>query len=469
MLLGKPPLTLLPSSVTLPRLELVQTYNRGERSAFARGKDERNLQVALDLDALPPSDVVDLLLELGHHDAIDLTTTKPVGFSTISVETTVGSGDIVDVRTTHPNGDRSHSGVWPAKQWLGFADEHARTIAADDAETRRRYLLAGAVLDDVDALVLAETHFVHNVARRANPLSEKQAAALAGLFLRSRGHEEVAMWNKGREKSSLGWQYFVVARTILPAAWRWWSACVAAGQSPAGERTMGTAQAVLERFPRCIRARDEVMYRCLVPVGQSDQEAILYHLDALLLMLSGAVDATALVANDAHSIGSSPWEVGWRRARWRGRLAAAAPHLHTLTEPGVPVRAVIDLVAEARNTIHGEPLHGVHYQGSGEQMHLVQLPASAASKVVEHADALGGAAHWGIKPRAGVMTLLDPLRFVQVLIPFAAATLDAVMAATGVELLPGVDPARLIVTAPISDVFEPRRVRRLQLLLGLAT
>lgn len=441
----------------------------GERSAFVRGKQERGLRLTLDLDALNRSDELEALLELGRHEEIEVTTTKPVGFSTISVGSEVSNRDMVEVQTQHPSGDGIFSGVWPASQWLRFADEHCRATGTAPSETQKRFLLAGAVVECADALVLQDTHFVHDVARRANPLTVDQAAALAGLFLRSRGHEEVALWNKGREKTGLGWQYFVVGRTILPEAWRWWSACVATGQSPSGVQTMGTAQAVLDRFPRCIRARDEVMYRCLVPVRQSDQESILYHLDALLLMLSGALDSTALVANDAHSIGFPPWEVGWRRARWRGQLRSGAPGLHGLTEPGGPVRAVIDLVAEARNTIHGEPLRGVHYQSGSEQKHLVRLPASAGPKIVEHAKTLGGASHWGINPDAGGMTLLDPLRFVQVIIPFAAAALNSIMAATEVERLPQVDPSELLLTAPASDIFEPRRVRRLQLLLGLST
>lgn len=232
---------------------------------------------------------------------------------------------------------------------------------------------------------------------------------------------------------------------------------------------MGTAQAVISRFPRCIRARDEVMYRCLVPIGKSDQEAILYHLDALLLMLSGTLDSTALVANDAHSIGFEPWDVGWRRKRWREALRSAAPRLYAITETGALVREVIDLVAAARNTIHGEPLGCVQYHGAGVQMHLVRVPAKAAPKIVQHAEILGGASHWGIKPSTGGTTLLDPLRFVQIIVPFAAAALNSIMATTEVELLPGVSPSELLVESPTSGLFEPSRVRRLQLLLGLAS
>jgi hypothetical protein len=175
----------------------------GERSAFVRGKQERGLRLTLDLDALNRSDELEALLELGRHEEIEVTTTKPVGFSTISVGSQVSNRDMVEVQTQHPSGDCFLSGVWPASQWLRFADEHCRATGTAPSETQRRFLLAGAVVESADALVLQDTLFVHDVARRANPLTVDQAAALAGLFLRSRGHEEVALWNKGREKSWL--------------------------------------------------------------------------------------------------------------------------------------------------------------------------------------------------------------------------------------------------------------------------
>lgn len=457
-----------PSATILPRLAEVHTYGGEERSAFVRSKQERSLRITLDLDSLAPSEALDILLELGRHDEIDLTTTQPVGFSTVTVGSTVVSGDQVEVITEAPNGNKSLTGVWPASQWLRFADDEARARDLDPDETRRRFLLAGAEFGRADCLALHDPRFSRGGAKNANPMTVDQAAALAGLYLRSRGHDEVQMWDRGSFRIGFGWQYFVAARMRLRAGWRWWSACVAAGQLPTGEATMATAQAVLDRFPRCIRARDEVLYRTLVPAGKGDQEGILYHLDALLLMLSGTIDATALVANEAHSVGAHAHQIGWRRKQWRQQLASAAPVLHDLTDSGTPTRALIDLVAEMRNTIHGAPLSGVHFHGGSEQMHLVALPPRAATEIQPCADALGGLDHWGFRSTSGSRLLLDPHRFVQVVLPFAAAALNAIMEATAVEQLPGVDPAKLSTGPPSDHVFEPTRTHRICLLLGLA-
>jgi hypothetical protein len=458
----------LPSGTILPRLSEVHTYGGEERSAFVRSKQERNLRITLDLDSLAPSEALDMLLELGRHDEIDLTTTQPAGFSTVTVGSTVVSGDQVEVITEAPNGNKSLTGVWPASQWLRFAEEEARARDLDPAETRRRYLLAGAEFGRADCLAFQNAMLGRGGANKANPMTVDQAAALTGLFLRSRGHDEVQMWDRGNFRIGFGWQYFVAARMRLWAGWRWWSACVAAGQLSAGESAMATAQAVLDRFPRCIRARDEVLYRTLVPAGKGDHEGILYHLDALLLVLSGTIDATALIANVAHSVGADAHQVGWRRRQWRQQLATAAPLLHNLTDSGTPTRAVIDLVAEIRNTIHGAPLSGVHFHAGSEQMHLVALPPRAATEIQPCADALGGLDHWGIRPTDGGRILLDPHRFVQVVLPFVGEALNAIMEATEVEQLPGVDPAKLSTGPPPDHVFEPTRAHRICLLLGLA-
>jgi hypothetical protein len=64
--------------------------------------------------------------------------------------------------------------------------------------------------------------------------------------------------------------------------------------------------------------------------------------------------------------------------------------------------------------------------------------------------------------------LLDPLPFVQQLVRFGASTLNALMTATHVEQLPGVQPTELM-TGPATDRhFEPDNVRRISLLNGLA-
>ncbi len=71
----------------------------------------------------------------------------------------------------------------------------------------------------------------------------------------------------------------------------------------------------------------------------------------------------------------------------------------------------------------------------------------------------------GVGPIGG---LWDPYMFVQALLPQAAAALNALMAATRVELLPGVDGATLMTERPTGGYFEPDRVRRLMYLHGVS-
>ena len=101
-------------------------------------------------------------------------------------------------------------------------------------------------------------------------------------------------------------------------------------------------------------------------------------------MLGGCFDAAAAVADAAHQLDSRPANIGFRQPEWRKSLRARAPELHQLTEAGTPVRAVIDLVAQLRNTIHGDPPQNVESRsGTEEPRHLIDVPARAARELVD--------------------------------------------------------------------------------------
>jgi hypothetical protein len=210
------------------------------------------------------------------------------------------------------------------------------------------------------------------------------------------------------------------------------------------------------------------MLHCLLPPREVSQETLLYHLDAMLLWLGGVFDVTALIADQAYGMGTSAWLIGWKRKEWRKGLQVAAPSLHNLTETGMPVRAVIDLVAAFRNTIHGEPVGGVTYSSSGNTRHLIQLPEDAEAEADRACAVLGGSGTWGLVQKAlePLGGLWDPYIVVQMLIPFAAAALNAIMQATEVERLPGVTADSLTTSRPTDGFFEPDRVHRLLLLHG---
>lgn len=282
----------LPQPLLLPRLHSPLTFGGEEPSPFSRGEHERHLRVIVDDARLSPSIARDVVLQLAGHELLDITTTTRAGPSTLSFDPAVVYEDHIPVTVERQEGVTRRA-IWPASTWLHFAGEHVRQHGGDPSDVQMRYLLAGAADRHVDGLVLPDTGFAFDFAKRANPLIVTQGAALVGLFLRSRDAHVVEIPNCGRIRTDLGTQRFIVGRSLLHAGWRWWSACAAAGRAPGGEGTSRVAQGLQMRFERCIRARDEVMVQCLEGAqGRSTDRDVLYHMDAMLLWLGGVFDVT---------------------------------------------------------------------------------------------------------------------------------------------------------------------------------
>jgi hypothetical protein len=471
------PTFLVPSGI-VPRLDFPFAHMKA-RSVFERGPDERPLQLIVDTFGLDSKDeAVALLLKLGHHELVELKTTSDVGFPALRFDEVDGK-DSMTVWVDYPGAGVGFTGCHGVQWRLQAAEDDARVRGIDLKENRRRYLLAGTACTDVDALVVADTHFAGTAGALANAMTPRQAVALLGLLLRSRGCEDTPVFASGRWlsiRTAIGTQYHRAARASLPAGGRWSRACARAGEASGGEEVAALGGAVMQRLPRCLRARDEVLYQCLVPATKCDRDVLLYHLDALLLMLNGMLDVTAQVANAAHNVGEHPIRVGWRSERkkptgplgWRDRLATHAPELFALTSPGTPARHVIEVIALTRNTIHGEPLQGVQVSATGHApRHLVRVPPRIAPILGGIIEQLGGPEYWGIRAdyrHAGGL-LLDPLPFVQLLLPLAISALHSIMAATDVQRLPG-DQARRW-GSTMTEWYETEHIRSICHLAGL--
>lgn len=472
------PTLVVPAGI-VPRLEFPFVHMKA-RSVFERGPDERPLQLIVDtLDLDVEDEAVALLLKFGHHELVELKTTSDVGFPSLRFDDEGDDEDSMTVWVDYPGVGVGFTGCHGVSWRLQSAEDDARVRGLDPEENKRRYLLAGTACTDVDALVVADPHFTSNAGASANAMTPRQAVALLGLFLRSRGCDETPVWASGRWlsiRTAIGTQYRRAARASLPAADRWSKACIRAGETTGGEEVAAVGGAVLQRLPRCLRARDEVLYQCLLPATKCDRDILLYHLDALLLMLNGMFDATAQVANIAHNVGEHPTRVSWRNERkqptgklgWRDRLAPHGPELFELTNPGTPARHVIEVIALTRNTIHGEPLQGVQYSATGkDSRHLVRVPPKIAPTLAEIIEQLGGLDYWGVRSdhRHDGGLLLDPLPFVQLLLPLAVSALHSIMAATDIERLPGDQARRWGNTT--TQWYEPEHIRGICHLVGL--
>jgi hypothetical protein len=102
---------------------------------------------------------------------------------------------------------------------------------------------------------------------------------------------------RGTHTMNRGLYYWVGTRELLPSAWRWFSACVQHSRDIRNDNLLLLGQSVLQRVQRALQVRDEVHIALNKPQDNDTADDALSSLDVALLLLMGAVDATARVAH----------------------------------------------------------------------------------------------------------------------------------------------------------------------------
>jgi hypothetical protein len=128
----------------------------------------------------------------------------------------------------------------------------------------------------------------------------------------------------------------------------------------------------------------------------------------------------------------------------------------------------VDLIADLRNTVHGQVISEIKLSEAGtEETTLLQLPARAFGEVARFSDTPFARKAKGFEcmpiPKAELGGMWDPYVLVQMLVPFAAEALKAIMASTEVEKLPGVTAPALDpgLRPEVYDEPTPGRIMRL--------
>jgi hypothetical protein len=125
------------------------------------------------------------------------------------------------------------------------------------------------------------------------------ALTLVSLDLRWRGEYYVWASADGRDTSKFnrGLFYWVGTRELLPAGWRWFSACIEHDAAVGSDNLTSLGGSVFQRVSRACSQRD-ALHRALSRLQDNDIAAdALAALDSTSLMLSAALDATARVAH----------------------------------------------------------------------------------------------------------------------------------------------------------------------------
>jgi len=332
-------------------------------------------------------------------------------------------------------------GVASPRGILGNAVE----VAAEDVESP-----AYAALDPDEA---------H--ARRVADAIAVQAAdvAHADLFITERDYLHAVTWPLVGD--------VLVARpeeALLPAGWRWFSACVQQGvaNDHEDEQVIFLAQSLLRRFQRALMARDEALRALNKPQDNDTAEEALGNVDLVALALMAAVDVSAGVA---HRVLGFP-EKDEKKAKWqdktfRSAVAVEAPEVAALFKGETANRLRLNALGLLRNSIHGEALDALRVSEAGRtpDRFLIGLPHRDADRLVQSLDKLGGRDAWGIEQLWEGRMHADPGLLIDQLIVQTAELLNDVMASTPVERLANVDEATLQTGPPDDDLFGGRSHR----------
>jgi hypothetical protein len=348
-------------------------------------------------------------------------------------------------------------------------------LAPDEAAARRvrdTRILEAAIQVEADLLVTARRYlrdldwdFVHRIVVAA----PHSALPLVGLYLRRQGVYDTYGSSDGGARTTLnrGLFFWVATRDLLPAAWRWLSACVRAGEE--GGRLAYLAQSALQRVDRALQERDEVLWALNQPQNNDIASDALDSLDGVLLRLMGAFDVTARVAHRVLALGDGEYRAGWQSRSWRKRVATSAPDLAALVAPGSPGAHIVEVVRLLRNSIHGEALRPLALgTGPGRlDETMVGLPPADAEALVSAMDALGGRESFGVRVLFPGRIHADPGELVDEVFRRAVSVLDQLMAMTPVELIVAEPLAERDHAPPEDDIFGVATRESIRLQLGL--
>jgi hypothetical protein len=340
----------------------------------------------------------------------------------------------------------------------GLAALTAQSLKADLFITRREYLL----------------RVTSRLAQGVSFCTPLEALALIGLYLRAQGTFLIGKdpGSKSTYTFNQGLYYWVGARELLPAGWRWYKACVDHDREAHGPNELTyLGGAVFQRVARTLRARDDLQRAMNQPQDNDVADDALTALDTCLVFLMGAIDAAARIA---HAVLALPPEdarnAGWQKNQWIHAVAAQVPELSAVVAAKTPGRDALTILRLLRNTVHAAGLPALAVGGPGQRQEtLVGLPSTDASRILAAADRQGGHEAWGLRELLPERLHADPGVLLERLLPAVIELLNSLMAATPVEQLSGVSlqPEDLFPPPGQNQAFGKRERLSIRWQLGL--
>ena len=272
----------------------------------------------------------------------------------------------------------------------------------------------------------------------------EEAITLLSLYLRAQGEYMIPSGHpKIHYRFNRGLFYWVGTREVLSESWRWFSACVYHSSGSGNDKLLGLGGSVLSRVQRAIEARDRVHIALNRTTNNDINDDALGNLDHVLMLLMGAVDASARVAHYVLALTSEEEYAAWQKEKWVKEVAKKSPKLAQLFVKGSRHRNSLEILRLLRNSVHGEALRGATLQTEGKTDTIVVLPKRDEANILASMDKLGGKAEWGYEPFAPGVGHIRPGLLVDKLIDEIIVLLNDVLRETPVEILPKIEKANL--------------------------
>lgn len=237
-----------------------------------------------------------------------------------------------------------------------------------------------------------------------NPRSPIEAIAILHLLLRSRERFLTAPWLHHDFWSF----YWGAMRQRLPELWGYFGACQWAGRN-GHPKLADLATAMADRAQRCLIARDEIGRQFYQPQTTETRERMLYHLEYLVMLLSGILDAEAAIAQLAYGVSKDP-RVNFQDAKLPVDLRTAGATTLAATIRKRRFRDVLQMVYHLRNSIHST---GLNARRVGHSDPFLEMPKQVAGPIWATSQRLGGPDVWGLKEEdpSQMYIRLDPYSY----------------------------------------------------------
>lgn len=320
-------------------------------------------------------------------------------------------------------------------------DAYADLAPGAGAECRKADVLAAQVAEAFGAdLFVTNRPYLHRMTWHpvdgVTFCTVRQALAVLGLYLRSQGRFVIA--NELDRRTTCGMNrglfYWVGTRELLPAAWRWFAACVQEANALGDDNLIFLGQSVLKRVQRALQVRDEVHVALNRRQDNDTADNAASAFDEVMLLLMGATDATARVAHLLLGVTGPPRRAGWQSRTWLAEVASIERPLSEVFKPGTDHSHTLTILRTLRNTIHGEALSTLRVStGLRRERTLLALPSGQQGDLEAAIKTLGGTALWGIEPAVSGPMYADPGVLLELLLPRVLSMLNRIMEATPVE------------------------------------